>query len=58
LAWIFMKLGIAQGEGQGVTTMRAQMKAAGNPPPTFTATDVSVTCVLRAHRAAAKVRGV
>lgn len=56
LAWVFMKLGIAQAEGQGITTMRAQMKAASSPPPRFDATEVSVTCTLRAHRVSATVR--
>ena len=56
LAWAFMKLGIAQGEGQGITTMRAQMKAAESPPPRFEATEVSVACTLHAHRVSAKVR--
>jgi ATP-dependent DNA helicase RecG len=50
LAWIMMKLNLAQGEGQGVPTIRAQMKAAGNPPPRFEATEASVTCTLFTHR--------
>jgi ATP-dependent DNA helicase RecG len=49
LAWAFLKLGIAQGEGQGVPTMRAQMKAAGNPPPRFATDGESFTCVLPAY---------
>jgi ATP-dependent DNA helicase RecG len=49
LAWFLSRLQLAQAEGQGIQTIRSTMKAAGCPPPLFDATDVSVTCVLRAH---------
>ena len=49
LAWFLARLQLAQAEGQGIQTIRRSMKAAGCPPPLFDATDVSVTCVLRAH---------
>jgi ATP-dependent DNA helicase RecG len=49
LAWFLSRLQLAQAEGQGIQTIRSTMKAAGCPPPIFDATDVSVTCVLRAH---------
>ena len=49
LAWVFMKLGLAQGEGQGLATIRQAMRAGGCPPPRFEATDVHVICTLRAH---------
>jgi ATP-dependent DNA helicase RecG len=49
LAWFFMKLGLAQGEGQGLATIRDQMRLAGCPPPRYGADEVSVTCTLRAH---------
>jgi ATP-dependent DNA helicase RecG len=57
LAWLLVRLQLAQAEGQGIPTIRAAMRAAGCPPPIFDASDVSVTCVLRAHpRAAAGLR--
>ena len=49
LAWFLSRLQLAQAEGQGIQTIRSTMKAAGCPPPRFDATEVSVTCVLRAH---------
>jgi ATP-dependent DNA helicase RecG len=49
LAWFLSRLQFAQAEGQGIQTIRSAMKAAGCPPPRFDATEVSVTCVLRAH---------
>lgn len=49
LAWFLARLQLAQAEGQGIQTIRRSMKAAGCPPPLFDATEVSVTCVLRAH---------
>jgi ATP-dependent DNA helicase RecG len=49
LAWFLSRLQLAQAEGQGIETIRSTMKAAGCPPPIFDATEVSVTCVLRAH---------
>ncbi|HEX4965054.1 MAG TPA: ATP-binding protein [Thermoanaerobaculia bacterium] len=48
LAWFLSRL-LAQAEGQGIQTIRRTMKAAGCPPPRFEATEVSVTCILRAH---------
>lgn len=49
LAWFLNRLQLAQAEGQGIQTIRSAMKAAGCPPPRFDATEVSVSCVLRAH---------
>src|SRR5262249_47217278 len=49
LAWFLSRLQLAQAEGQGILTIRSTMKAAGCPPPIFKASEVSVTCVLRAH---------
>jgi len=49
LAWFLSRLQLAQAEGQGIQTIRSSMKAAGCPPPVFEASEVSVTCVLRAH---------
>lgn len=62
LAWFLARLQLAQAEGQGIQTIRSSMQAAGCPPPIFDATEVSVTCVLRAHprfeiAARAKKRG-
>jgi ATP-dependent DNA helicase RecG len=49
LAWFLSRLQLAQAEGQGIQTIRSTMKAAGCPPPRFDATEISVSCVLRAH---------
>lgn len=49
LAWFLSRLQLAQAEGQGIQTIRSTMKAVGCPPPRFDATDVSVSCILRAH---------
>jgi ATP-dependent DNA helicase RecG len=49
LAWFLNRLQLAQAEGQGIQTIRSALKAAGCPPPRFAATEVSVSCVLRAH---------
>ncbi|WP_437984780.1 ATP-binding protein [Sorangium sp. So ce117] len=49
LAWFLSRLQLAQAEGQGIQTIRSTMAATGCPPPIFDATEVSVTCVLRAH---------
>lgn len=49
LAWFLARLQLAQAEGQGIQTIRSTMMAVGCPPPLFDATEVSVTCVLRAH---------
>ena len=49
LAWFLSRLQLAQAEGQGIQTIRSTMKAVGCPPPVFDATEVSVSCVLRAH---------
>lgn len=49
LAWFLNRLQLAQAEGQGILTIRRTMKAAGCPPPRFNATEVSVSCTLRAH---------
>ena len=49
LAWFLSRLQLAQAEGQGIQTIRSAMKAAGCPPPRFEASEVSVTCILRAH---------
>jgi ATP-dependent DNA helicase RecG len=55
LAWFLSRLQLAQAEGQGIQTIRSTMKAVGCPPPRFSATAVSVSCVLRAHpRSSAK----
>lgn len=49
LAWFLSRLQLAQAEGQGIQTIRSTMKAAGCPPPRFEASEVTVTCTLRAH---------
>lgn len=49
LAWFLSRLQLAQAEGQGILTIRSTMKAVGCPPPRFDATEVFLSCVLRAH---------
>jgi ATP-dependent DNA helicase RecG len=49
LAWFLSRLQLAQAEGQGIQTIRSTMKAAGCPAPIFEGTEVSVTCILKAH---------
>jgi len=49
LAWFLSRLQLAQAEGQGIQTIQSTMKANGCPPPFFDATEVHVTCVLKAH---------
>lgn len=49
LAWYLSRLQLAQAEGQGIQTIRSTMNANGCPPPVFEATEVAVTCVLKAH---------
>lgn len=49
LAWFLSRLQLAQAEGQGIQTIRSTMKATGCPPPIFEATEVFVSCVLKAH---------
>lgn len=49
LAWFLSRVQLAQAEGQGIQTIRSTMKAVGCPPPRFDASEVSVSCVLRAH---------
>jgi ATP-dependent DNA helicase RecG len=49
LAWFLSRLQLAQAEGQGIQTIHTTMRAAGCPEPYFDATEISVSCVLRAH---------
>jgi ATP-dependent DNA helicase RecG len=49
LAWFLSRLQFAQAEGQGIVTIRRTMRAIGCPPPRFDASEVSVSCTLRAH---------
>lgn len=49
LAWILVKLKLAQAEGQGIATILRSMDAEGCPPPEFHLTTGSIECVLPAH---------
>lgn len=49
LSYLFIKLQLAQAEGQGITTIYHTMKAAGNPEPEFKFGEDTVTCILPAH---------
>jgi ATP-dependent DNA helicase RecG len=50
LAWLFLKLGLAQQEGQGLRTILSQAKRIGAPTPRFEVGPADVACVLYAHR--------
>lgn len=58
LAWFLSRLQLAQAEGQGIQTIHNTMRMAGCPPPTYKATEVSVSCILPAHPRAASWTGV
>lgn len=58
LAWFLTRLQFAQAEGQGIQTIRNDMRAAGCAPPLFKATEISVTCILSAHPRAGSWAGV
>jgi predicted HTH transcriptional regulator len=49
LAWFFIRLQIAQAEGQGIPTILRAMREEGSPEPAFEPTEISVVCVLPAH---------
>jgi ATP-dependent DNA helicase RecG len=49
LIYFFVKLNLAQNEGQGVSTIFKTMKNAGCPPPIFDITSDNITCILYAH---------
>lgn len=49
LADIFIKLQLAQAEGQGIPTIIRLMKDNGCPEPVFNVDNESVTCILNAH---------
>lgn len=53
LAWFFVRLQLAQAEGQGIPTILRFMREAGSPPPSFTADDNEVVCVLSASNGSA-----
>jgi predicted HTH transcriptional regulator len=54
LVWIFIHLGLAKGVGQGLSTIRRELRAHGSPPPRYEADEVKVICTVRAHPLAAK----
>ena len=54
LAWFCRELDIAQALGQGIRTIRDQMRDAGCPPPEFELGEQSVACVLWANPRAAR----
>lgn len=56
LAWVFIKLQLAQSEGRGITAIQRSLASAGSPPATFELTDHSVVCVLPAHPRHGRVR--
>ena len=49
-----IRLGLAQGEGQGLSTIRRELKSHGCPPPRYEADAARVVCTLRAHPLASK----
>jgi ATP-dependent DNA helicase RecG len=56
LAWVFIKLQLAQSEGQGIPTIHRSMASEGCPPARFELTEDSVACILPAHPRHARVR--
>lgn len=56
LAWVFIKLQLAQSEGQGIPLIQRSLANEGSPPATFELTDDSVACILPAHPRHARVR--
>ena len=56
LAWVFIKLQLAQSEGQGLPIIQASLKNEGFLPAIYALTDDSVSCVLPAHPRHARVR--
>lgn len=56
LAFFLSRFDLAQGLGQGISTMRQAMKAIGCPPPRFAATETMVSCTLGANRRLTKPR--
>jgi ATP-dependent DNA helicase RecG len=58
LAWVFIRLQLAQSEGQGIPAIQRSLEAGGSPPATFTVTDDFVTCVVPAHPRGSRVRDV
>ncbi len=56
LAWVFIRLQLAQSEGQGIPTIQRSLANEGSPPATFEVTDDSVACILPAHPRHARVR--
>lgn len=49
LAYFFIKLQLAQSEGQGIPTILRIMNDEGCPPPTFQLGEENVLCILPAH---------
>lgn len=49
LAWVFIKLNLAQSEGQGIPTIQRSLAREGAPQATFELTEGSVACRLPAH---------
>lgn len=49
LAWILVRLQLAQAEGQGIPTILRTMREEGCPPPQFEANAARVACILPAH---------
>ncbi|HMV66274.1 MAG TPA: ATP-binding protein [Myxococcota bacterium] len=56
LAWVFLKLQLAQGEGQGIPTIQRSLATEGSAPATFEVTEGSVACILPAHPRHARAR--
>jgi hypothetical protein len=56
LAYFFVKLQLAQSEGQGIPTILRTMTEEGCPPPVFDVEPESVTCILPAHPRHAELR--
>jgi ATP-dependent DNA helicase RecG len=55
LAWVFIKLQLAQSEGQGIPTIQRSLAHEGSAPARFELADESVACVVPAHPRSARV---
>jgi ATP-dependent DNA helicase RecG len=58
LAWVFIKLKLAQSEGQGISAIQRSLETEGSSRATFELTDSSVACQLPAHPRHSRVRSL
>jgi ATP-dependent DNA helicase RecG len=54
LAWFLSRLGYAEAEGQGLTTIQSTLREAGCPPAAYVVEPARVVCTLHAHPRASR----